>query len=227
MRSGFALKSSGRCSRCLVDRVELVVMGGVGGFCALCIEKYVGTSPPSALALVASVKALQSPASLDACPTCGMSYGCGVCGVTPAPPGAARWTCHVERMPPSQNDFKAGGYAPPGATMADLRKILAGRATAYERLVEQWRDLLRTALMGAAVWKATGRRRVVFTRLLGSRNHFLDHFNLCGGLKPVVDAMVHLEALVDDDLKHCDPHANQRRVEPGEVPGLRIEITEL
>lgn len=138
------------------------------------------------------------------------------------------WTLDIARMPPSQNDFKAGGMPPSSASMKQLWAFIRGRAGAYTKLVREWQALLRAAALDAGVWAAEGPRAVRFLRLMGSRNKFLDVFNLAGGLKPVVDAMVHIDLLVDDDHRYFRPTLpEQRRAHEGEVPGLRIVITEL
>ena len=138
------------------------------------------------------------------------------------------WVLHVPRMPPSQNDFKSGGMPKKGASVRQLWAFIRGRAFAYEKLVQDWRRDLEVVCREAGVWRAEGPRSIWFTRLMSPRNRMLDVFNLAGGLKPVVDAMVHLDLLVDDDPAHFRPILpDQRRCQPGEVPGLRIVITEL
>jgi hypothetical protein len=138
------------------------------------------------------------------------------------------WTLDIGRLPPSQNDFKAGGMPPSSASTKQLWAFIRGRAGAYQKLVKDWTSLLRAAALDAGVWAAEGPRACRFVRLMGSRNRHLDVFNLAGGLKPVVDAMVHLDILVDDDRRYFFPSLpEQRRAHEGELPGLRIVITEL
>jgi len=207
--TGIPVQVDGTCARCRREALGLQVLPE-GGVCKLCLGQEVGPRP-----------------SLDRCPACGMSYACDLCGATPAPAGAKRWVVLIDQQPPSQNDFKAGLFPPQGASAGQLRRMMMGQAGKYAGLVRDWRKALDARLRAADVWRATTKRRVVFIRLLAPRNRFLDQFNFIGGLKPVVDALVHLEALLDDDAKSFEGHARQRRCDPGEAPGLRLEITEL
>ena len=217
--TGIETRVDGICARCSMEAIGLIVAAGEG-WCESCI----GRDPAPA---GGGVHLAEAAAMLDRCPTCGFTLRCGLCGGSPAPAGAARWVVHVPEQPPSQNAFKAGLFPPKGATFAQLRKLMLGQAGSYGRLVETWRKLLADKLLAAACWKATGRRRVVFTRLMGPRNKAFDAFNAVGGMKPICDALVHLEALVDDAPACFEGFVHQRRAQPGELTGLRIEITEL
>ena len=217
--TGIETRVDGICARCSMEAIGLIVVAGEG-WCESCI----GRDPAPA---GGGVHLAEAAAMLDRCPTCGFTLRCGLCGGSPAPAGAARWVVHVPEQPPSQNAFKAGLFPPKGATFAQLRKLMLGQAGSYGRLVETWRKLLADKLLAAACWKATGRRRVVFTRLMGPRNKAFDAFNAVGGMKPICDALVHLEALVDDAPAYFEGFVHQRRAQPGELTGLRIEITEL
>jgi hypothetical protein len=75
--------------------------------------------------------------------------------------------------------------------------------------------------------------------MYGHGERDFDVFNLVGGLKPVLDAMVRAGMekrggkvtrrglLWDDAPKWCIPHAEQRRAGAGEVPGILVELEEL
>jgi len=172
--TGIETRVDGICARCSMEAIGLIVVAGEG-WCESCI----GRDPAPA---GGGVHLAEAAAMLDRCPTCGFTLRCGLCGGSPAPAGAARWVVHVPEQPPSQNAFKAGLFPPKGATFAQLRKLMLGQAGSYGRLVETWRKLLADKLLAAACWKATGRRRVVFTRLMGPRNKAFDAFNAVGGI---------------------------------------------
>lgn len=102
---------------------------------------------------------------------------CLKCGSVDAPP---QWTLFVRLRPPSQNENvdRAGG----------------GRFT-FMKLREQWVRAIRHAMEDTGrgrfepVPRATGRRRVVMTRVFSGRERERDYGNLVGGMKLVVDAM--------------------------------------
>jgi hypothetical protein len=207
--NGIEVHVDGLCARCGCAGFDLVVVGGVG-VCRSCLDR------PSTACEQPPLPGTETP--VDRCP---------LCGGGPAPAGAARWVIHVDEQPPTQNDFRAGTWPPKTAGAKELRRILYARAAAYSNLIERWRALLLVELKRVRAWSATGRRRVTFTRLLGPRTQYFDQFNLVGGLKPVVDALVHLQALVDDSPARFEGYVHQRRCEPGERPGLRVELVEL
>lgn len=150
---------------------------------------------------------------------------CPYCGVDQSATLREAWSFHVPHMPPSQNDFKAA-WPPKGATLAKLRQIMIAKAVGYSKLVEAWGARLAEAGHRSGLYSATVKRRVIFTRILGPRNRLLDQPNFIGGIKPVLDALVNVEGLVDDSAKHFEGYYHQRKQRPGEEPGLGVDIEE-
>ena len=72
-------------------------------------------------------------------------------------------------------------------------------------------------------WPKDQRRRVTVTRI-GPK--LLDHDNLYGGAKTLLDAMRDIGLLVDDSPKHCEPVYFQRVAGNGEAKCtlVRVEV---
>lgn len=106
---------------------------------------------------------------MNACAKCGSAIGV-----------APQWVLFVHLRPPSQNDNvdRAGG----------------GRF-AFRKLRESWVRAIRHAMNDTGggrfeiVPRATGKRRIVLTRLYCGREQERDYGNLVGGMKLIVDAM--------------------------------------
>lgn len=106
---------------------------------------------------------------MDACTKCGSCSGV-----------APQWTLFVHLQPPSQNEhisLHGAGYW----------KFAKERA--------RWVHLIRQAMLDTGggrfepVPQATGKRRIVFTRLYSGKQQARDYGNLVGGMKLVVDAL--------------------------------------
>lgn len=158
-----------------------------------------------------------------------MSRRCPLCHGHVEAPVSAAWRFFVAEQPPSQNSFKSGAWPPQHATLKQLRRLMIAKATAYTNLVKRWQKLLRGPAATAGITAAEGedRRRITFTRLMSSRHRHMDHGNLVGGCKAVVDACVHIDLLVDDSAKHFEGYYHQRRATEGEEPGLLVHVEEL
>lgn len=77
--------------------------------------------------------------------------------------------------------------------------------------------------------RATTRRSLMFTRIMGPRERPYDRYNLCGGLKVVVDLLVAKGWLLDDNDLNCDERMpEQRYAKDGEpYPMTVIELQDL
>lgn len=76
----------------------------------------------------------------------------------------------------------------------------------------------------ALVKKATGKRRVTFTRVFSGRQRHLDGDNLVAGLKPLRDGLTELGMIVDDSPKWLEAHYEQVK---GPEAGIKILIEDI
>lgn len=87
-----------------------------------------------------------------------------------------------------------------------LNKVKRMHFHAYRKLREQYENILRSRMTDIDV--AYGLRRVDIIRF-GSRE--LDHDNLVGGCKPLVDALKRCGLIVDDSPRHVRINYEQRK----------------
>jgi len=116
---------------------------------------------------------------------------------------------------------------------ANMRSVNAGTSRwGYAKKRDEWIMRWRAAgwltddLRGFATFaiKADGHRRhVTFTRRYAGREREMDHANLVGGMKGVVDAMVRVGLLVDDSPKWFEAEYVQVR---SDRSGLHVRIEE-
>ena len=116
------------------------------------------------------------------------------------------WTFTIPEQLPSRNTTKRAHWA-------SLKRF--GDACAWS-LIERKRAL--------GIPDATGKRRVVITRLIGKGGKAYDVRNIDD--KRMTDEMVRVGLLVDDAPKWIDIEVNQERAEDG-VPGTRVTIEDL
>lgn len=102
-----------------------------------------------------------------------------------------------------------------------LNKLIGMHWAVKHRLKQTW--------IGELPWlnkdeRATHRRVVKFTRLIGPRERRYDDDNFIGGCKPIRDALVSMGYILDDDDAGAE-FVYSQIVSP-DGPGLRIEISE-
>lgn len=143
-----------------------------------------------------------------------MNGACAKCGYNPEVTVLASWVLTIERDPPSLNArlFNAGA-----------------RRYAYHRERDAWIWEFRIARAALKIPPARTQRRVTFTRYYSGRQQERDRDNLIGGMKAVLDAMVHERLLVDDKPEWAELHYAQQRVSSTtpHVRGLEVLIEEL
>lgn len=138
---------------------------------------------------------------------------CELCGGDPDAPVTARWTVWLPVRAPSQNR-------------------LGGNHGAQRFAYKSFRDRVQTLLTAWArkggafdgFDKATGKRRVTFTRVFSGRERRMDPANLVGGMKACVDSMVRAGVLKDDSEKYLEAYYRQER---GDRSGVRVHVEEL
>jgi len=134
---------------------------------------------------------------------------CAKCGYDPAAKVGAAYVFRIDRDPPSLNE----------------RLHNAGdRRWAYAKQRNEWLQWFMVARANHGITLASGRRRVTLTRLYGGRQQERDRDNLVGGMKVIVDAMVHALLLHDDSPQWAEIHYAQER---GAARGLRVQIEDL
>jgi hypothetical protein len=134
---------------------------------------------------------------------------CTKCGFDPDARIAASWSFVLEHAVLSLN-----------ARVANVGS--ARWRYASER--DAWRWLVRAAKAKHRIAPAVGRRRLTLTRIYARGQRALDHDNLVGGMKPVVDAIVHEELLVDDKPAWLELHHDQV---PGTERAVRVLLEDL
>lgn len=133
-----------------------------------------------------------------------------------------RWTITIPRAIVSQN-------------RAPSNKGAARYGYKTERT--RWAWDVGMAAKAAGIPLATGRRRVVITRLIGKGQREYDIANLWGGAKALIDVLTVEKRfrgslrpgtglIVDDSEKWADIVMRQERAADGQ-PGTRIEISEV
>ncbi len=116
-------------------------------------------------------------------------------------------------------------FIPLDAESMNLRTVNAGASRfAYAKKRDQWSLILRYHMRLAGLTKAVGFRRLTITRTYHGRQKLLDHDNLVGGCKMIVDNLVKLGALVDDNAKGAQVSYRQERATP---TGIRFLVEEL
>ncbi len=134
---------------------------------------------------------------------------CSRCGFDPEAVVAATWSFLVDRDPPSLN----------------TRLFNAGAARwRYSKERDAWVWEFRNQRLLAKIPKATGLRRVTFTRVYGGRQQERDVDNLTGGGKVVVDALVLEQLIQDDSPRSAEIHWKQER---GGPVGLHVLLEEI
>ena len=116
-----------------------------------------------------------------------------------------QWEVEVDKPVKSQNYYRNNRFS-------------------YTNDVDKWERELADVVARNSIWAAELKRRCIFTRLMGPGAHRFDMFNLYGGLKSVVDALVRLNVLVDDDPRWFEGYARQQR---HAFHGIRIRIADL
>jgi hypothetical protein len=123
-----------------------------------------------------------------------------------------RWVITIAGKVPNQNDH---------------RQNAGPSRWAYRKERDEWIAVTEQAKRCRDIPDATGYRRVIFTRLIGKGKREWDLANLIGGLKPVVDAMVHSRLLIDDAPKWFSGYYRQVQARENPCDQLRVEIQEL
>lgn len=141
------------------------------------------------------------------CVECGRQHRCRLCGGDELQPVGDAWEVIAEKAVRSQNYYRAKTFS-------------------YSGAVDAWTRTLEVEVERLPIWAAEGKRRVLFVRLMGRSARPFDQFNLIGGLKPVVDAMVRLDVLVDDTPRYFEGYAWQERNQY-QWHGLKIRIEDL
>lgn len=140
-----------------------------------------------------------------------MKRPCWTCGhQLEIPEGAIGWSFTLPISPPSQNEAVSANRGP--------------ARFAYAKRRDHWRMLLSLAKNTHSIPVASGRRRVLITRLYHGRQKVRDPSNLAGGCKMVLDAMVSCGLLVDDAEAWIEAHYYQH---PANGEGTWIELIEL
>lgn len=85
-------------------------------------------------------------------------------------------------------------------------------AHAYRKARNRWKRLLQPY---NHLPKATGHRRIHFTRFWGKGKRAFDYGNLVGGFKPLLDMLVADGHLVDDKPKFCSEYYRQYKAPDG------------
>lgn len=137
---------------------------------------------------------------MTACPQCGYLEGSI----------AREWRFFVPLEPPTANE---------------LAHNKGGGRWRYAKLRDQYVLLVRAAMNRGGIPKATGRRRVRFTRLYTGRGKARDRVNGAAGMKPLLDALVRCELLVDDSEQWVDDYYHQRRDE--HLSGVEVVVQEV
>lgn len=130
------------------------------------------------------------------------------------------WTLHMRLKPPNLNDHavnRAGGKS------RAVRQAFAAQAGKYRNARTLWQMLVSEQMRASSCKAAKGKRRIVYTRIMGPREREWDFDNLVGGGKMVFDAMIRAGLLIDDSAKWCEREYRQER---GAESGLRVEVTE-
>lgn len=131
------------------------------------------------------------------------------------------WILEIPLKPPNLNGRsvnRAGGRS------GSVRRAFAAEAARYRKARGIWTWLIANAAQRAGCPRATGKRRVVYVRIMGPRERSWDEDNLIGGGKMVFDALVAAGLLVDDNRAMCERAYAEER---GPESGLRLEISDM
>ena len=112
------------------------------------------------------------------------------------------WTLKVPLEMVSANRYLVNG----GGRLA---AIVSGAKYRKER--DKWTRALMALARNEGVPKATAKRRITLTRIIGKRQRQFDYSNLVGGAKYVLDACKAAGLLVDDAPRWCDDKYEQRK----------------
>lgn len=121
---------------------------------------------------------------------------CLKCGHDPDARIVRSWSFHVPRQVRSGN--------------AHVHNVGTARFT-YKRERDAWCADVRALMHVHGVTKATSRRRVTLTRIIGYRQRAFDRDNLATGLKPALDALVLCGALLGDSHDRAEVHYAQEK----------------
>jgi hypothetical protein len=134
----------------------------------------------------------------------------------------ARYRLRILLRPPSKNDVK-----PDMGIFQMGRRQIPAAWIRVKRLEDDWRRAIPEALPDQ---RATGRRRVLFTRVMGPNERYFDVWNLAGGLNSVVIDIIVRKGWLLDDRYDCVDLAEpiQRRAVGDEpAPMTYIDIEDL
>jgi hypothetical protein len=121
---------------------------------------------------------------------------CRYCGVDLEAPIGNRWAFLIPMDAPTQNV---------------IAQNKGGKRWAYKRMRDDFTLMIMACTRSIAIPAAKRKRRVVITRRYDGRKQERDFGNLVGGLKMVVDAMVHAKLLVDDSPQWVEDFYRQER----------------
>lgn len=143
-----------------------------------------------------------------------VDHVCQACGFQESAADPFRsWSFFIAWMPSSLN----------------ARKINQGVGRwNYKTERDLWILEMRVQRLKLKIPKATGKRRLIATRVYKPEHHARDYVNLVGGMKACVDAMVFEGLIVDDTPKMLEDHYKQRVLSdlfPG--PGLVVQLADV
>jgi hypothetical protein len=139
---------------------------------------------------------------------------CPYCGGDPDASVVGRWEVFLPLQPSSQNEM----------TVKSMKGAFAARRK-YKMLRDGYGWLLKNWKGRDNIPLPSGRRRAMITRYYTSTGRPFDKGNLIGGMKPLLDAMVLVDLLIDDNEDTLEDHYGQQRVD-GE-PGVHVVLEEL
>jgi hypothetical protein len=101
-----------------------------------------------------------------------------------------------------------------------------GRRFQYAKIRDDFELAVLALSRALRIPRATKCRRVTFTRLYAKGGQLFDRGNLIGGLKPLLDALVRRDLLIDDSEKWVeDYYAQQLSDDPRRV-GVLVVLEE-
>ncbi len=115
---------------------------------------------------------------------------CTACDFDPSLPVLATYTLVLEQSAQSLNAV---------GTNAKTNRGYRAARNRWARLLKQYKHLP----------KATGHRRIYFTRFWKKRKYAYDYGNLVGGFKPLLDEIVKAGLLLDDKPSVCSDYYRQ------------------
>lgn len=136
-----------------------------------------------------------------------MGEPCPLCGGDPQAEVTGRWAFELPVEPPSQNRAVRSVYQ---------------KQHYYRRMRNEYEFLVRAAMRRLDIPEATGKRRIIVTRLMGKGKRAYDHSNLVGGCKGLIDACVRAGLLVDDSTAYFEGYYRQERDPDGKGGALLL-----